>query len=137
MLARLFRSIRVDAIVEPMRIFTEATASGNNQRPDVLLRNSRGLGRQIIIDVAVTGIESQSRASDDLLDRPLRIRHEQKVAKYARIAERNGLQFAPTAFSQIGQVYGPFKSLIKEQIRQYLIDFEGQAKLSEFSRLGL
>ena len=73
MLARLFRSIRIEAIVESMRIFTEASASGNNQRPDILLRNPRGLGRQIIIDVAVTGIEGQSRASDDLPDRPSRI----------------------------------------------------------------
>ena len=95
MLARLF--------------YREASASGNNQRPDILLRNPRGLGRQIIIDVAVTGIEGQSRASDDLPDRPSRIRHEQKVAKYARIAELNGLQFAPAVFSQTGQVYGPFK----------------------------
>ena len=93
MLARLFRSIRVDAIVELMRIFTEVTASGNNQRPHILLRNPRGLGRQIVIDVAVTGIEGQSRASDDLPDRPLRIRHEQKVAKYARIAECNVFNF--------------------------------------------
>lgn len=47
----------------------------------------------------MTGIEGQSRASDDLLDRPLRIRHEQKVAKYGLIAERNGLQLSPAAFS--------------------------------------
>ena len=87
-----------------MRIFTEASASGNSQRPDVLLRNPRGLGRQIIIDIAVTGIEGQYRTSDDLPDRPLRIWHEQKVAKYARIAERNGLQFSPAAFSHTGQV---------------------------------
>ncbi len=98
MLARLFRSVRVDAIVEPKRIFTKASASGSNQRPDILLRNPRGLGRQLLIDVAVTGIEGQSRTSDDLPDRPLRIRHEQKVAKYTRIAERNGLQFAPAVF---------------------------------------
>ena len=71
--------------------------------------------------IAMTGIEGQSRDSDDLLDRPLRIRHEQKVAKYGLIAEHNGLQFAPTVFSQAGQVYGPFKSLIKEQIRRYSI----------------
>ena len=31
MLARLFRSVRVDAIVEPKRIFTKASASGSNQ----------------------------------------------------------------------------------------------------------
>ena len=44
---------------------------------------------------------------------------------------KNELQFSPPVFSQTGQVYGPFKSLIKEQIRQYLIDFEGHAKTSK------
>ena len=34
----------------------------------------------------------------------------------------------PAVFSQTGQIYGPFKSLIKELIRRHLIDFEGQAK---------
>ena len=100
-----------------MRIFAEASANRDNQRPDILLRNPRGLG------IAVTGIEGQSSASDDLPDRPLRIRHEQKVAKYALIAERNSLQFAPAVFSQTGQVYGLFKILIKEQIRRYLPTF--------------
>ena len=58
----------------------------------------------------------------------MRIRHEQKVAKYGLITDRNNLQFAPAVFSQTGQIYGSFKSLIKEQIRRRLIDFEGQAK---------
>ena len=50
MLARLFRCLRVDAIVEPMRIFADLDGSGNSQRPDILLRNPRGFGRQVIID---------------------------------------------------------------------------------------
>ena len=79
----------------------------------------------------MTGIEGQSRTSDDLPDRPLRIRHEQKVDKYGLIADRNNLQFAPAVFSQTGQIYCPFKSLIKEQIRQHLIAFEGQTKPSK------
>ena len=72
----------------------------------------------------MTGIE-------DLPDRPIRIRHEQKVAKYGLIADWNNLQFAPAVFSQTGQIYGPFNSLIREQIRQYLIAFEGQGKSSK------
>ena len=59
------------------------------------------------------------------------IRHEQKVANYGLIADCNNLQFAPAVFSQTGQIYGSFKSLIKEQIRRHLIDFEGQAKPSK------
>ena len=54
----------------------------------------------------------QSRTKDDLPD-------------------RNNLQFAPAVFSQTRQIYGLFKSLIKEQIRRHLIDFEGQAKPSK------
>ena len=37
----------------------------------------------------------------------------------------------PAVFSQTGQIYCPFKSLIKEQIRQHLIAFEGQTKPSK------
>ena len=61
----------------------------------------------------------------------LRVRYEQKIAKYGLIADHNNLQLVPAVFSQTGQIYGPFKSLIKEQIRRYLIDFEGQAKPSK------
>ena len=53
------------------------------------------------------------------------------MAKYGLIADRNNLQFAPAVFSQTGQVYGSLKSLIKEQIRRRLIDFEGHAKTSK------
>ena len=51
MLARLFRCLRVDAIVEPIRIFADLDGGGNSQRPDILLRNPRGFGRQVIIDI--------------------------------------------------------------------------------------
>ena len=57
LLARLFRCLRVDAIMEPMRIFANVSGGGNNQRPDILLRNPRGFGRQVIIDVEITGID--------------------------------------------------------------------------------
>ena len=65
-----------------MRIFADLDGSGNSQRPDILLRNPRGFGRQVIIDVAITGIDGQSRTSDEHTDRPLQVRHEQKKAKY-------------------------------------------------------
>ena len=47
--AKLFRSLRVDAIVEPIRLFADATEGAANQRLDAFLRNPRGLGRQVII----------------------------------------------------------------------------------------
>ena len=40
-----------DAIVEPMRLFNDVAEDASNQRPDIFLRNPRGLGRQVIIDV--------------------------------------------------------------------------------------
>ena len=130
LLARLFRCLRVDAIVEPIRIFADLSEGGNNQRPDILLRNPRGFGRQVIIDVAITGIDGQSRTSDDFPDRPLRVRHEQKKAKYGPTADRYNLQFVPAIFSHTGQIHAPFKSFVMEQIRHKLITFEGKAKPS-------
>ena len=50
---------------------------------------------------------------------------------YGHIADQNRLQSVPAAFSRTGQIYGPFKSLVSEQIRQNLITFEGQAKPSK------
>ena len=73
-LAKLFRSLHVDAIVEPLRIFSDAAPASANQRPDILLRNPRGFGRQVTLDVAVTAIDGQSRTSDDVADRSLNVR---------------------------------------------------------------
>ena len=69
--AKLFRAlVRIDAIVEPTRLFTDAAEGAGNQRPDIFLR--------IIIDVAVTGVDGQSRASDEAAERPLQVRYDQK-----------------------------------------------------------
>ena len=87
MVAKLFRTLRVDAIVEPTRLFIDVAEGVGNQRPDIFLRNPRGLGRQIIIDVAVTGIDGQSRTSDEAAERPLQARYDQKMAKYGQMAE--------------------------------------------------
>ena len=76
LLAKLFRSLRLDAIVEPIRLFDEASGDRNNQRPDILLRNPRGFGRQIILDVAVTGIDGQSRPTEDFPNRHLQVRYD-------------------------------------------------------------
>ena len=105
-------TLRMDAIVEPVRIFADLSGGGNNQRPDILLRNPRGFGRQVIIDVAITGIDGQSRTSDDLPYRPLRVRHEQKKAKYGPTADRNNLQFVPAVFSHTGQMHAQSIKLV-------------------------
>ena len=53
------------------------------------------------------------------------------MAKYGRVAEQNNLRFIPAVFSHTGQIHGEFKALVKEQIRQKLIAFEGEAKSSK------
>ena len=72
-----------------MNLFNDVAEDACNQRPDIFLRNPRGLGRQVIIDVAVTGVDGQSRASDEAVERPLQVRYDQKMAKYGRVAEQN------------------------------------------------
>ena len=89
MLAKLFRSLRVDAIVELLWLFSGAVAEVANQLPDILLRNPRGFGRRVILNVAVTAVDGQSRASDEATDRSLNARYEQEMAKYHK-AQSNG-----------------------------------------------
>jgi len=81
-MAKLFGSLHTVAIVEPSRLFANVNAEGSNQKPYILLRNPRGFGRQIILDVAVTGVDEQSRTSDDNADHPLDLRYDQKVCNY-------------------------------------------------------
>jgi len=131
LVAKPFGSLRVDAIVEPMHLFADAAEDASNQRPDAFLRNPRGLGRQAIIDVAVTGVDGQSRTSDEAAERPMQVRYDQKMAKYGRVAEQNNLRLTPAVFSYTGQIYGEFKSLVKEQSRHKLTSFEGEAKSSK------
>ena len=130
-LAKPFRTLRLDAIVEPMRLLNDAAEDASNQRPDVFLRDPRGLGRQVIIDVAVAGVDGQARASDEATERPLQTRYDQKMAKYGRVAEQNNSRFTPAASSHAGQTHNELKALVKEQTKQKLIAFEGEAKSSK------
>ena len=133
--AKLFRTLRLDAIVEPTRLFNNPDEDASSQRPDIFIRNPRGLGRQVIIDVAVTGVNGQSRTSDEATDRPLQTRYDQKMAKYGRVAEQCNLRFVPAVFSHTGQIHGVFRAFVKEQITQKLVAFEGEAKASKISSM--
>ena len=84
----------------------------------------------MIVDVAVTAIDGQSRTSDDVADRPLNVRHDQKMAKYHRLADQSGFQFVPAVFSHTGQMHKSIKRLIVEQIRRALAFSEGVVKQS-------
>ena len=52
----------------------------------------------MIIDVAVTGVDGQSRSNDEATERPLQARYDQKMAKYGRVAEQSGLLLVPAGF---------------------------------------
>ena len=56
------------------------------------------------------------------------------MAKCGRLVEQkqkqSGFQFVPAVFSHTGQLHTAFKDLIREQIRQKIVAFEGQAKPS-------
>ena len=113
LVARLLRSLRLDAVVEPTRLFDHNPGDVGDQRPDVFIRSPRNSGKRIIIDVALTGVDSQSRISDEAVERPLQVRYDQKMAKYGHVAERNNLRFIPAAFSHTGQIHEVFKSFVK------------------------
>ena len=53
----LFRSVGLSVALEPMHMFSDLEPD-DNRRPDILIRNPYGGGRQIIIDVAVTGFDA-------------------------------------------------------------------------------
>ena len=53
------------------------------------------------------------------------------MAKYGRVAEQSGLLLVPAVFSHTGQIHGEFKAFVKEQIKQKLVAFEGDAKPSK------
>ena len=91
--AWLFRSLRLNAIVEPTSVFDHSLGDVSSKRPDVHMKNirsSRKSGKQVIIDVALTGVDGQSRTSDEAVERPLQARYGQKVAKYGQVAEQSG-----------------------------------------------
>ena len=55
------------------------------------------------VDVAVTGLDGQSRPTEDHPNRHLQARYDQKMAKYGYVAEQNRLQLIPAIFSHTGK----------------------------------
>ena len=76
--------------------------------------------QQVIIDVALTGVDGQSRTSDEAVERPLQVRYDQKIAKYGQVAKQNELRLIPAVFSHTGQIHEVFKTFVREQIRAKL-----------------
>ena len=129
--AWLFRSLRLDVIVEPTSLFDHSLGDVSNQRPDIHIRNPRKSHQQVIIDVALTGVDGQSRTSDEAVERPLQARHDQKMAKYEQVAHQNSLRLTPATFSHTGQIHEALKIFVKEQIRAKSEYFEGPVKSSK------
>ena len=65
----------MDVIVEPTSLFDQSLGDVGNQRPDIHIRNPRNSRDQVIIDVALTGVDGQSRTSDEAVERPLQVRY--------------------------------------------------------------
>ena len=63
-LVTLFRSLGLAVALEPLDLFSNVDPD-DNRRPDILIRNPYGGGKQIIIDVSVTGIDYSTRTNDD------------------------------------------------------------------------
>lgn len=72
----------------------------------------------MILDVAITGVDGQSRTGDDFSDRTLQVRYDEKTAKYGRIAEENTFQFILAVVSHTDQTHSVLKRHINEQTRQ-------------------
>ena len=81
--------------------------------------------------MAATGVDGQSRPTEDFPNRRLQVRYDQKMAKRGYIAEQSRLQLTPAIFSHAGQTHDAFKGSLMEQTRHKLIAFEGQAKPSK------
>ena len=127
--AWLFRSLRLDVIVEPTSLFGYSLGDVSSQRPDAHIRSPRK-SRQVVIDVALTGVDGQSRTSDEAVERPLQVRYDQKMAKHGQVAAQKELRLTPAAFSHAGQIHEEFKTFAKEQIRAKFEHFEGQVSQS-------
>ena len=119
LLVTLFRSIGLVVILEPLHLF-ENIQDEDNRRPDILISNPYGGGPQIILDVAVTGVNGQSRRSDTETDQPLEYRCKQKKDKYTQVAQDNGYRFIPAIFSHTGQIHKDVMDLMSDQIKHKL-----------------
>jgi len=93
----LFRSIGLSVALEPMHLFSDFEPD-DNRRPDILIRNPYGGGRQIIIDVAVTGIDGTARTNNNKPNQPIIARRKQKTRKYEPTAEANHLYLSQLFF---------------------------------------
>merc|ERR1711998_296011 len=92
-------------------------------------KHSKG-GRQVILDVAVTGVDGSDRKVGDNPDQPMIKRAKQKIAKYRKSAEEHGFLFMPFVVSHNGQILKETAAFICRQIEQKLMAVDGRVMQS-------
>ena len=92
-------------------------------------------GRQIIIDVAVTGFNGSTRTNNNKPDQPIISREKQKISKYGTVAEANQIHFCPGIFSTTGEMSVSIKNLFLQQIRLKLQLVDGEVKKSKVRKI--
>jgi hypothetical protein len=127
----LLRSLGLSVALEPMNFFRNHEPDDDNRRPDILIRNPYGGGKQITIDVALTGIDGITRTNDDKPEQALVAQRKQKKEKCGRTAKLNGLAFIAGIFSYAGQMEVVIKNLFLEQIKFKLQLVNGEVKKSK------
>ena len=98
----------------------------DGRRPDIIVRNTYGGGKQLLIDVSLCAINGSSRTNDDIPERPLIVRRKQKESKYSQIANRNGLDFLAAPFSHTGEIDVKFRNFLLQQIKLKLQLVDGE-----------
>ena len=83
----------------------------------------------MIIDVAVTGVDGQSRSNDEATERPLQTRYDQKMAKYGRIAEQSNLLFVPAVFLTQGKFMVSSKRSLRSGLNKSWLLLKGTRNL--------
>ena len=93
----------------------------------------------MIIEVAVTATNGQTRTSHYDTKRPLKARYDQKIQKYANAAQAIGCRLIPCVLSYAGQIHHEIEDFVRGQIRQKLQIVDGQVDPSSkpWSNIGL
>ena len=68
----------------------------------------------MIIEVASSATDGQTRANHHDVRRPLRVRYEQKLQKYSNEAQTLGYRLIPCVLSYAGQIHHAIEDFVRE-----------------------
>ena len=71
----------------------------------------------MIIEVALTATDGQTRTGHYDTNRPLRARYDQKIQKYINAAQAIGYRLIPCVLSYAGQIHHAIEDFVRDQIR--------------------